>query len=48
MTAESERAVRMVDKIKDQRSSGWAAINEVVRLLGVATAEAVRKWVPSG
>jgi transposase len=35
----------MVAEIKDQHSSEWAAISEVARLLGVATAETVRKWV---
>lgn len=40
-----ERAVRMVVEISEQHSSEWAAINEVARLLGVATAETVRKWV---
>jgi transposase len=40
-----ERAVRMVAEIRDQHESEWAAISEVARLLGVATAETVRKWV---
>lgn len=40
-----ERAVRMVTEISDQHSSEWAAIGEVARLLGVARAETVRKWV---
>ena len=37
-----ERAVRMVAEISDQRDSEWAAISEVARLLGVATAETLR------
>ena len=40
-----ERAVRMVVEISDQHDSEWAAISEVARLLGVGTAETVRKWV---
>jgi transposase-like protein len=40
-----ERAVRMVAEISDQHDSEWAAISEGARLLGVATAETVRKWV---
>jgi transposase len=40
-----ERAVRMVAEISDQHESEWAAISEVARLLGVGTAETVRKWV---
>ena len=39
-----ERAVRMVAEISDQNASEWAAISEVARLLGVGTAEMVRKW----
>jgi transposase len=40
-----ERAVRMVAEVSDQHDSEWAAIGEVARLLGVGTAETVRKWV---
>jgi transposase len=40
-----ERAVRMVVEVSDQHDSEWAAISEVARLLGVGTAETVRKWV---
>lgn len=40
-----ERAVRMEAEISDQHDSEWAAISEVARLLGVGTAETVRKWV---
>src|SRR6201990_2722245 len=40
-----ERAVRMVAEISGQHDSEWAAISEVARLLGVGTAETVRKWV---
>ena len=35
----------MVAEISDQHDSEWAAISEVARLLGVGTAETVRKWV---
>src|SRR4029077_8801047 len=38
-----ERAVRMVAEISGQHDSEWAAISEVARLLGVGTAETVRK-----
>lgn len=40
-----ERAVRTVVEISDQHDSEWAAICEVARLLGVGTAETVRRWV---
>src|SRR5262245_25275727 len=40
-----ERAVRMVAEVSDQHESEWAAMGEVARLLGVGTAETVRKWV---
>ena len=39
-----ERAVRMVGEISGQHDSEWAAISEVARLLGVGSAETVRKW----
>ena len=35
----------MVVEVSDQHDSKWAAISEVARLLGVGTAETVRKWV---
>jgi transposase len=35
----------MVAEISDQHESEWAAMTEVARLLGVGTAETVRKWV---
>jgi transposase len=34
----------MVAEIRDQHDSEWAAISEVARLLGVGSAETVRKW----
>ncbi|TCJ94913.1 hypothetical protein DFR71_3822 [Nocardia alba] len=40
-----ERAVRMVAEVRDQHESEWAAIGAVADLLGVGTAETVRKWV---
>ena len=40
-----ERAVRMVAEVSDQHESEWAAMGEVARLLGIGTAETVRKWV---
>ncbi|WP_245662620.1 hypothetical protein [Nocardia vermiculata] len=38
-----ERAVRMVAEVRDQHESEWAAIGAVAELLGVGTAETVRK-----
>jgi transposase len=35
----------MVAEVSDQHDSEWAAISEVARLLGVGTAETVRKWI---
>jgi transposase len=35
----------MVAEVSDQHESEWAAMGEVARLLGVGTAETVRKWV---
>ena len=40
-----ERAVRMVAEITGDHESQWAAMSEVARLLGIGTAETVRKWV---
>ncbi len=40
-----ERAVRMVAEIRDQHESEWAAIHQVSQLLGIGSAETVRKWV---
>ncbi len=40
-----ERAVRMVAEVRDRYESEWAAIGAVAELLGVGTAETVRKWV---
>ena len=39
------RAVRMVAEIRVEHDSEWAAITQVSRLLGVGSAETVRKWV---
>ncbi|MBF6427977.1 IS3 family transposase, partial [Nocardia cyriacigeorgica] len=39
-----ERAVRMVAEVRDQHESEWVAIGAVAELLGVGTAETVRKW----
>jgi transposase len=38
------RAVRMVGEIRADHESDWAAITQVAELLGVGTAETVRKW----
>ena len=40
-----QRAVRMVAEIRDDHESEWAAMAKVSELLGVGTAETVRKWV---
>ena len=40
-----ERAVRMVGEIAEEQGSEWAAMTRVAELLGVGTAETVRKWV---
>ena len=39
-----ERAVRMVGEIRVDHESEWAAMTQVADLLGVGTAETVRKW----
>jgi len=40
-----ERVVRMVAEIRGEHESEWAAMARVAELLGVGTAETVRKWV---
>ena len=40
-----QRAVRMVGEIAGEHESEWAAMGRVAQLLGVGTAETVRKWV---
>ncbi|GAB2578863.1 transposase [Microlunatus antarcticus] len=35
----------MVAEISGDHESQWATMNEVARLLGIGTAETVRKWV---
>ncbi|BBX12797.1 insertion element IS6110 uncharacterized 12.0 kDa protein [Mycobacterium novum] len=39
-----ERAVRMVDEVRADHESEWAAMTKVAELLGIGTAETVRKW----
>ena len=39
-----ERAVRMVGEVRGEHESDWAAMARVAELLGVGTAETVRKW----
>ena len=39
-----ERAVRMVDEVRPDHASEWAAMTRVAELLGIGTAETVRKW----
>ena len=34
----------MVSEIRDQHESEWAAITQVSHLLGIGSAETVRKW----
>jgi transposase len=40
-----ERAVRTIAEIAGDHESERTAMNEAARLLGIATAETVRKWV---
>ncbi len=39
------RAVRMYAEIRPDQETDWAAMGRVAELLGVSTAETVRKWV---
>ena len=39
-----ERAVRMVEEVRGDHESQWAAMNKVAELLGIGTVETVRKW----
>lgn len=39
-----QRAVRMVGEIRGEYESEWAAMVKVAELLGIGTAETVRKW----
>ena len=39
-----ERAVRMVAEVRGDHDSDWAAMGRVAELLGIGTAETVRKW----
>jgi len=39
-----ERAVRMVVEVRADHDSEWAAMGRVAELLGIGTAETVRKW----
>ncbi len=40
-----ERAVRMVEEVRPDHDSQWAAMEHVARLLGVGSAETIRTWV---
>ena len=42
------RAVRMYAEIRPEHESDWEAMGRVAELLGVSTAEMVRKWVRRG
>ena len=39
------RAVRMFEEIRPDHATDWEAMTKVAQLLGVSTAETVRKWV---
>ncbi len=39
------RAVRMFEEIRADHATDWQAMTKVAELLGVSTAETVRKWV---
>ena len=40
-----ERALRMVEEVRPNYESDWAAMNAVADKLGIATGETIRKWV---
>ena len=40
-----QRAVRMYAEIRPDQVTDWAAMARVAELLGISTAETVRKWV---
>ena len=42
------RAVRMYAEIRPEHESDWEAMGRVAELLGISTAETVRKWVRRG
>jgi transposase len=42
------RAVQMVSDLRSDSTSEWEAMGRVADLLGVGTAETVRKWVRQG
>ena len=42
------RAVRMFEEIRPNHGTDWEAMGKVADLLGVSTAETVRKWVRQG
>jgi transposase len=39
------RAVRLFEEIRGDHATDWEAMTKVSQLLGVSTAETVRKWV---
>lgn len=39
-----DRAVRMVDEVRADHVSEWAAMRKVADLLGIGTPETVRQW----
>jgi transposase len=43
-----ERAVRMVAESREEQETEWSAMTRVAELLGVGSAETVRKWVRQG
>ena len=40
-----QRAVRMYAEVRPDQATDWAAMARVAELLGISTAETVRKWV---
>ncbi len=40
-----QRAVRMYAEVRPDQQTDWAAMARVAELLGISTAETVRKWV---
>lgn len=39
------RAVRMYAEVRPDHESDWAAMQKVAQLLGITTAETLRKWI---
>lgn len=40
-----QRAVRMYAEVRPDHESDWAAMEKVTQLLGIGSAETLRKWI---